>query len=195
MFDQLKTYLRKRIDITDEQFELISGEIKVKTFEKNKVIVSPGDTSPKTFFVTEGLLRSYSVDAKGKANIIQFAPELWWLSERNSFFNEPSDFFIDAIEPTTALILPKNYFIDASEHVPCLHDLNNTMLNNSIRFMQKRINMLLSATAEERYLDFMKLYPNLSLRVPQWMIASYLGITPESLSRVRKDLAHKHFKA
>ena len=195
MFDQFKEYLRKRITITDDQFDLISSEIKVITFEKNKVIVAPGDISKKTYFVTSGLLRCYSIDSKAKENIIQFAPELWWLSERNSFFNEPSDFYIDAIERTTALILPRNYFNDAAVHVQCLHDLNNTMLNNSIRFMQKRINMLLSATAEERYLDFIKLYPNLTLRVPQWMIASYLGITPESLSRVRKDLAHKHFKS
>jgi CRP-like cAMP-binding protein len=195
MLDQFKDYLRKKITITDEQFELISSGIKIKTFEKNTIILSPGDISQKTYFVTEGLMRCYSVDSKGKANVIQFAPEQWWLSERNSFFNEPSDFFIDTIEPTTALIITKNFFNDAAIHVPCLHDLNNTMLNNSIRFMQKRINMLLSATAEERYLDFIKLYPNLTLRVPQWMIASYLGITPESLSRVRKDLAHKHFKA
>lgn len=195
MFDQLKEYLRKKITITDEQFDLIAADLKIKTFEKNKVILSPGEVSTKTYFVTDGLLRCYSVDSKGKANVIQFAPELWWMSERNSFFNTPSDFFIDAIEPTTAIIIPKNYFNDAAKHVPCLHDLNNNMLNNSIRFMQKRINMLLSATAEERYLDFIKLYPNLTLRVPQWMIASYLGITPESLSRVRKDLAHKHFKA
>ena len=194
MFDQFKDYLRKKITITDEQFDLISGSIKVKTFEKNKIILSPGEVSTKTYFVTEGLMRCYSVDSKGKANIIQFAPESWWLSERNGFFNEPSDFFIDTIEPTKVLIIPRNYFNDASVHVPCLHDLNNNMLNNSIRFMQKRINMLLSATAEERYLDFIRLYPNLTLRVPQWMIASYLGITPESLSRVRKDLAHKHFK-
>jgi CRP-like cAMP-binding protein len=194
MFDQFKEYLRKKVTLTDEQFDLISEGIKVKTFEKNQLILTPGEISTKTYFVTEGLIRCYSIDSKGKANVIQFAPEQWWLSERNGFFNEPSDFFIDAIEPTTTLILPRNYFNDAAIHVPCLHDLNNTMLNNSIRFMQKRINMLLSATAEERYLDFIKLYPNLMLRVPQWMIASYLGITPESLSRVRKDLAHKHFK-
>ncbi|MBB6502308.1 Crp/Fnr family transcriptional regulator [Pedobacter cryoconitis] len=194
MFDQFKEYLRKKVTITDEQFDLISGDIKVKTFPKNQVVLSPGEMSTKTYFVTEGLMRCYSVDSKAKVNIIQFAPENWWIGDRNSLFNEPTDFFIDTIEPTTALIIPRNYFMEAGVHVPCLHALNNTMLNNSIRFMQKRINMLLSATAEERYLDFIKLYPNLTLRVPQWMIASYLGITPESLSRVRKDLAHKHFK-
>ena len=194
MYDQFKDYLRKKITITDEQFALIAENIKVKTFEKNKIILSPGEISTKAYFVTEGLIRCYSVDSKGKANIIQFAPENWWLSERNSFFNEPSDFYIDTIEPTTAMLIPRNYLNEVASNIPTLNDLNINMLNNSIRFMQKRINMLLSATAEERYLDFMKLYPSLSLRVPQWMIASYLGITPESLSRVRKDLAHKHFK-
>ncbi|MBB5636690.1 CRP-like cAMP-binding protein [Pedobacter cryoconitis] len=194
MFEQLKEYLQKRITVTDEQFELISRDIKVKVFEKNQVLVAPGDINSKGYFVTEGLIRCYSVDSKAKVNIIQFAPENWWMSERNSLFNEPSDFYIDAVERTTVLQIPKNYFDDAAKNIPCFADLNYTMLNNSIRFMQRRINMLLSATAEERYLDFIKLYPNLTLRVPQWMIASYLGITPESLSRVRKDLAHKHFK-
>ena len=194
MVNRLKEYLQKKITLTDEQFELISKDIKVKTFTKGQIILSPGETNVKAYFVAEGLMRCYSVDSKGKINILQFAPESWWISDMNSYFEQPAEFYIDAIENTTVLILPKNYFHDASKHVPCLIHMNSTMLSNAMRFMQKRINMLLSATAEERYLDFIRLYPNLTLRVPQWMIASYLGITPESLSRVRKDLAHKHFK-
>ncbi|WP_316833889.1 Crp/Fnr family transcriptional regulator [Pedobacter nutrimenti] len=194
MLEPFKEYLQKKVAITDEQFDLISHKLKVKTFSKNEMILMKGDFSTQGFFVLNGLLRSYSIDAKGKTHIIQFAPEQWWLSERNGHFNEPSDFFIDAIESTQAILMPKDFINEAAEIVPCMNPLNSTMLNNAIRFMQKRINMLLSATAEERYLDFIKLYPNLTLRVPQWMIASYLGITPESLSRVRKDLAHKHFQ-
>jgi len=195
MLDYFKAYLQQSIAITDEQFSLISGNLKIKEFAKHEMILMQGDVSAQVFFVVDGLLRSYSIDNKGKEHILQFAPEKWWMSERNGIlFNEPSDYFIDAIEATKVIIIPKDYFMVAGQHVPCLLDMNNTMLNNSIRFMQKRINMLLSATAEERYLDFIKLYPNLTLRVPQWMIASYLGITPESLSRVRKDLAHKHFR-
>jgi CRP-like cAMP-binding protein len=195
MLDYFKAYLQQSIAITDEQFSLISGNLKIKEFAKHEMILMQGDVSAQVFFVVDGLLRSYSIDNKGKEHILQFAPEKWWMSERNGIlFNEPSDFFIEAIEATKVIIIPKDYFMVAGQHVPCLLDMNNTMLNNSIRFMQKRINMLLSATAEERYLDFIKLYPNLTLRVPQWMIASYLGITPESLSRVRKDLAHKHFR-
>jgi len=195
MLDQFKNYLQNKVSISDEQFTLISTKLKVKTFEKNELILMKGEVSAHGYFVLNGLLRSYSIDAKGKTHIIQFAPEQWWLSDRNGMlFNEASEFFIDSIEPTEAIVIPKDYINEAAKIVPCMNDFHQTILNNSIRFMQKRINMLLSATAEERYLNFIKLYPNLTLRVPQWMIASYLGITPESLSRVRKDLAHKHFK-
>lgn len=195
MLEHLKAYLQKKVAITDEQFALISDKLKVKHFAKNEMILMKGDVSAHGYFVVEGLLRSYSIDSKGKAHVIQFAPEQWWLSERNGMlYKEASDFFIDAIEDTHAIVVPSDFIVQAATVVPCMNDFNHTILNNAIRFMQKRINMLLSATAEERYLDFIKLYPNLTLRVPQWMIASYLGITPESLSRVRKDLAHKHFK-
>jgi CRP-like cAMP-binding protein len=195
MLSLFKDYLQKKVAITDEQFSLISDKLKIKTFEKGEMILMKGEVSSHVYFVLDGLLRSYSIDSKGKTHIIQFAPEQWWLSERNGIlFNEESEFFLDAIENTKAIVLPKDFISESAKIVPCMYELNSTMLNNAIRFMHKRINMLLSATAEERYLNFIKLYPNLTLRVPQWMIASYLGITPESLSRVRKDLAHKHFK-
>jgi len=194
MIHQFKEYFQSKIELTDEQFDSISAPLKVKKFEKNEIIQFKGDILKYGFFVGKGLLRSYSIDSKGKEHIIQFAPENWFISDRNQMHNEPSDFFIEAIEATESVIVPDNFMSEASKKVPCLLALNVTMLHNSIRFMQKRINMLLSATAEERYLDFIKLYPNLTLRVPQWTIASYLGITPESLSRVRKELANKHFR-
>lgn len=196
MLENFKSYLQQRIALTDEQFEQIAKNLKIKTFVKNELILSQGETSTRTYFVLDGLMRSYSIDNKGKVHIIQFAPESWWISDRNGLLNnEASDFNMDAIEATSAVIIPKDFFCTAAAFSPEFTLLNSTMLNNAIRFMQKRINLLLAATAEERYLDFIKLYPNLTLRVPQWMIASYLGITPESLSRVRKDLAHKHFKS
>ncbi|TDG37231.1 Crp/Fnr family transcriptional regulator [Pedobacter changchengzhani] len=194
MINEFKKYLIEKIKITDEQFESISSGLKVKKFDKNQIIQYKGDQFKHGYFVGKGLLRSYSIDAKGKEHILQFAPENWLISDRNNMNNEPSEFFIDAIEQTEAILVPNHFMDDATAKVPSLQAMHNKLLNNSIRFMQKRINLLLSATAEERYLDFIKLYPNLTLRVPQWMIASYLGITPESLSRVRKELANKHFR-
>ncbi|PWS32924.1 Crp/Fnr family transcriptional regulator [Pedobacter paludis] len=194
MINQFKNYLKEKIQITDEQFDSISGDLKIKKFDKNEIIQYTGDISKHGFFVCKGLLRTYSIDSKGKEHILQFAPENWLISDRNNMNNEASVFFIDAIENTEAVLMPNDFMEQAAIKVPCLQPMHTRLLNNSIRFMQKRINMLLSATAEERYLDFIKLYPNLTLRVPQWMIASYLGITPESLSRVRKELANKHFR-
>lgn len=91
-------------------------------------------------------------------------------------------------------MIDENFFLKLSEKSPSFTDLNNKLLHNHIRHLQKRINMLLSSSAEERYLEFVVMYPDILLRVPQTMIASYLGITPESLSRVRKELARRNFK-
>ncbi|RYG13221.1 MAG: Crp/Fnr family transcriptional regulator [Chitinophagaceae bacterium] len=195
MLEKFQIYLKERLSITDEQAQEATSCLKSKSFKKGDVLLSAGDLRSDNYFINDGLLRYFSIDEKGKEHIIQFAPENWMVSDRNtSVFKEPSVFYIDAIENTEVLIIPSHFFADIKKLLPNILELNILMLHNSIRFMQKRINMLLSATAEERYLDFIKLYPNLTLRVPQWMIASYLGITPESLSRVRKDLAKKHFK-
>ncbi len=195
MLDKFQHYLQKRLNITDEQAAKAVSCLKTKTFKKGQILLNAGDLKSEAYFVNTGLLRYFSIDEKGKEHIIQFAPEDWMLSDRDtSVFNEPSAFYIDAIEDTEVIVVVKNFFPEIQAIVPEILQLNILMLHNSIRFMQKRINMLLSATAEERYLNFIKLYPNLTLRVPQWMIASYLGITPESLSRVRKDLAKKHFR-
>ncbi|RZK43716.1 MAG: Crp/Fnr family transcriptional regulator [Pedobacter sp.] len=195
MLDNFAQYLKERLSITDEQASEAVSCLKTKLVKKGQVLLQAGDLKSEAYFINSGLLRYFSIDEKGKEHIIQFAPENWMVSDRDtSVFNDASVFYIDAIEDTEVVVVKKGFFPDIQHIVPEILQLNILMLHNSIRFMQKRINMLLSATAEERYLDFIKLYPNLTLRVPQWMIASYLGITPESLSRVRKDLAKRHFK-
>lgn len=195
MLDKFAQYLQQRLAITNEQANEAVSCLTTKKIKKGQVLLRAGDLKSEVYFVNSGLLRCFSIDEKGKEHIIQFAPEDWMVSERNSaVFNEASIFYIDAIEDTEAVVVKKDFFFEIQPIVPDILKLNILMLHNSIRVMQKRIDMLLGATAEARYLDFIKTYPNLTLRVPQWMIASYLGITPESLSRVRKDLANKHFR-
>lgn len=195
MLDKFAQYLQQRLAITTEQANEAVSCLTTKKIKKGQVLLRAGDLKSEVYFVNSGLLRCFSIDEKGKEHIIQFAPEDWMVSERNSaVFNEASIFYIDAIEDTEAVVVKKDFFFEIQPIVPDILKLNILMLHNSIRVMQKRIDMLLGATAEARYLDFIKTYPNLTLRVPQWMIASYLGITPESLSRVRKDLANKHFR-
>jgi CRP-like cAMP-binding protein len=145
--------------------------------------------------VEKGLLRSYVLEEDGKEHVIQFAPENWFIVDRSSvYFNDPSESYIEAIEDTEVVFIGEDFMCHAAEVSPDFGRYNDKLLHNHIRQLQKRITLLLSATAEKRYLSFIEMYPDLLLRVPQWMIASYLGITPESLSRVRKELAHKNFK-
>ena len=195
MLDSFKTYFQSKTNLTDEQFHSISANLQFKKVEKGAILLHQGDVCHYSFFVSKGLLRSYTIDEAGKERVIQFAPENWIVSDRSSsYFNEPSELFIDAIEESEIVFIDKN-FIDAVADISVsFREQNNIALHNHIRQLQKRVNLLLGATAEQRYLDFITIYPSLTLRIPQWMIASYLGITPETLSRVRKELAKRNFK-
>ncbi|MCO5269713.1 MAG: Crp/Fnr family transcriptional regulator [Brumimicrobium sp.] len=189
------SFLTSNIDVDETYLAELMQNCQHKSYEKNEFLVSAGEICTNVFFVEKGLLRQYSIDDKGKEHIIHFAPERWILNDRESlYYNNPSNYYIDALEDTEVFILTKDMISKLEREVPGFADFNTMLLNNHIRQLQNRINQLLSATAEERYLSFIKMYPDIMLRVPQWMIASYLGITPESLSRVRKDLVKKNFK-
>jgi len=163
------------------------------THEKGVFLLRQGEKCTYSFFVQRGLLRQYHIDSKGKEHIVQFAPENWFMTDRESvYFNQPSRYFIQALEYTETLQFDEALLLQLSRENPSFVALNTRLLHNHIRHLQQRITQLQSATAKERYLDFIGLYPDLLLRVPQILIASYLGITPESLSRVRKEMARKN---
>jgi CRP-like cAMP-binding protein len=191
----LISYLSSNIKIDESEIEKMVVNCEKISVKKGTFLIQKGDVCRHSFFVESGLLRQYSIDKKGKEHIIQFAPENWFMTDRESvYFKQPSQYFIQAQEISNILLIDENFINQLSKKYPSFIAFNNMLLHNHIRNLQKRINQLLSATAEERYLDFIKVYPNLLLRVPQTMIASYLGITPESLSRVRKELALKNYK-
>lgn len=196
MFDELKTYFQeKSVQLSPEVENMIDQNLERRLVKKNEILLHEGENCSHTFFVAKGLLRAYTMDEQGKEHILQFAPENWLISDRSSvLFNEVSEQYIDAIEDSEVILIESGFFEKLSEISSDFQRFNMNALNNHIRHLQKRINLLISATAEVRYLDFVKLYPNILLRVPQLMVASYLGITPESLSRVRKELARKNFK-
>ena len=178
-------------------FRLTCGEYTLpsKKYKKGEVLLREGEVCNGTYFVEKGILRMYSIDKHGKEHVIQFAPENWLISDRSSqYFNQKSNYFIDVVEDSEVLLLKNDFFHSLYSLNPDVGGSNDMLLHKHIQSLQKRVNSLLADTAEERYLTFIKMYPNLMLRVPQWMVASYLGVTPESLSRVRKELARKNFK-
>lgn len=187
-----ENHLSEILDLPDTCLDFCKGEYEVKNIKKHTFLLREGEIAKWAVFVENGLLRMYSIDAQGKEHIIQFAPEKWLLSDRNSlFFDEKSKFYIEAVEDSQVLLLTPSFFSQIIEKFPQTAASQEMLLQKHIRNLQNRVNSLLGATAEERYLDFIKMYPDILQRVPQWMVASYLGITPESLSRVRKNIAEK----
>jgi CRP-like cAMP-binding protein len=141
-------------------------------------------------FVASGCLRSYVIDEKGKVHTLAFAPEDWWVSDSARFLAaEPGSLFIDAIEASDLLLINDDSHQRMLDAVPALAGAYQTALHRLAAARDKRIISSLSASAEQRYLDFVARYPTLLRRVPLRMLASYLGMTPETLSRVRKRLS------
>lgn len=193
--DNIETYLSEILEIPKDAITTCSDFYVSKKVAKNEFLLREGEICLDTFFVEKGLLRMFSLDKNGKEHVIQFAPENWLISDRSSLnFNEKSKFYIEAIEDTEVFILGNDFFTKMIENYPHIAERNDLLLQKHIRNLQNRVNSLLADTAEERYMNFIKMYPDILLRVPQWMVASYLGITPESLSRVRKELARKNFE-
>ncbi|MCD1117198.1 Crp/Fnr family transcriptional regulator [Chryseobacterium turcicum] len=190
----INNYLAKVFEVPAEKVNLCSIQYELKKVSKHEMLLQEGEVCRNTFFVEKGLLRMYSIDKNGKEHVIQFAPENWLIGDRSSlYFNEKSRYYIEAVEDSEVLFLQPDFFSKLLEEFPNSIEKNDLIIQKHVKSLQDRINSLLGETAEERYLKFIKMYPDLLLRVPQWMIASYLGITPESLSRVRKELAKKNF--
>ena len=142
--------------------------------KKGQILQRKGDLNSKVYQVEKGLLRSYAISDKGKEHIYMFAPEGWIIAD-NAYPDEPCDLFIDALEDSILIKKEK----DIHEE----HDVLKLLKRMSV--LQKRVVRLMSASAVERYEHFIETYPDIVQRVPQKMIASYLGITPEALSTVR----------
>lgn len=145
--------------------------------KKGEIIQHAGILNSKIYFVKNGLLRGYTIDKKGKEHIYIFAPENWTIADSNPP-EIPCDLFIDALEDSTIIVNQKNPEAEKENVKPILKRL---------AVLQQRIIMLMSYSAKERYEHFIETYPNILQRVPQKMIASYLGITPQALSTIKNQ--------
>jgi CRP-like cAMP-binding protein len=165
---------------------------KIKSITKGSILLRQGEICKFGCKVIKGCLKSYLVDRSGKEHIIQFAPEGWIITDMESLFNQsPSSIFIEAIEDTELHWIQSDMVQtwESAEKEELLIQIK--MLTRNIITSNKRTRMLLSSTGEERYHDFLSTYPTLAQRLPLKLIASYIGITPEYLSEIRRKVARK----
>ena len=191
-FGVLRAYLGERATFSEDDFAVVRRAFIDKRLGAGEFLQRGGDITTHAAFIASGCLRNYVIDAKGKEHIVQFAPETWWLADSNSLQNgTPSQYFIDAIEDSELLLIDAPSHQRLVDNVAAYGAAFRSGLQKHSAAKDQRIVSALSATAEERYLQFLATYPSIVRRVPQTMLAAYLGITPETLSRIRKNLSRR----
>jgi len=189
---RLIEHFESYLPLNADEKQLVEARASLRKIIRRQMILQEGFVCKHYSFVVEGCFRMYGVDTKGVEHNIQFAAENDWIADIGSFHSgKPSQLFIEAIEPSVILQIEKQdlYFLYRS--IPKLDRIFKVIIENKYVELQNRVLQNISSTAQERYLNFLEQYPTLSLRLPNTQIASYLGITPEFLSKIRKDLMVK----
>jgi CRP/FNR family transcriptional regulator, anaerobic regulatory protein len=189
-FGVLRAYLEARGSFTHEQLQFIRTMFVPRALRAGEFMQRAGAVAQYAAFVAQGCLRTYTIDAEGNEHIVKFAPETWWVTDSASIINRtPSEYFIQALEHSELLLIDMPSHEALVEKVPPYAAAYRTGLQRHVAAKDKRIVSSLSASAQDRYLQFLETYPSLATRVPQRMLASYLGVTPETVSRIRRKLA------
>lgn len=188
-YDLLRAHLQVRVPLSDADFTTFYGYLRPLALRKRQHLLQAGEGCSYYAFVTQGCLRSYSLTTEGHEHTLQFAPEDWWISDLYSLLTrQPSTMNIDALEDSQLLLLDQADLETIYAACPVFERYFRLLMQSRYVVLQERVNASLSQTATEKYQHFLSKYPTIAQRVPQHVIASYLGITPESLSRVRRQL-------
>jgi CRP-like cAMP-binding protein len=192
MYELFFQKLNEKVPFTQEEQDIIKNYLTPKKLRKKQYLLQEGDVCKMIAFVEKGALRSYSVDDKGNEHIIQFAIEGWTISDLYSFMTgEPATYNIDALEDAELVMISKSAQEEILQKCPKYETYTRLQVTGAYLAMQRRLTSIISQPIEEQYTNFINLYPNIVQRVPQHMIASYMGLKPETLSRLRKKLAEK----
>ncbi len=182
----------KHIQLTEAEKAIVAALAVERKVKKGQFLVHVGAICRSTHFVTKGAIYSYFTDLAGDSHIVQFAVEDWWISEMKSFFMQvPARFNVQALEDSTIIEFPFETLERLYAQVPKIERYFRIITINGFITFQDRIVQNMSMTVEERYLAFHQKYSKLELRFPQKMIAEYLGVSAEFLSKVKKRLAEK----
>lgn len=186
MIENLKKYISKYVMLQNGELEYFASLLEAKTFTKKEYLLHSGSICKYQFFLVKGLVRTYYVDDSGTERIVQFGIENWWVTDMNSFIHqEPSLVNIQAIETTKVLCIRKDRLDQAYAKSHNIERLFRLITEKWLIAQQKH-SQYMKSSSKERYLRLVNAIPNFVQRVPQYMIASYLDITPEYLSELRK---------
>ncbi len=194
MEDLLRQNIQRTIgqQLSDEQFAQFSSFLFPKSFDKRIVISEEGEHCKYVYFFLKGSAYSYLVNENGDKHAIQFALEGYWITDHYSFFSgKPGIYTIETLEPSQLLVLNRQNFEEICKSNHLFEHFFRILIQNAFIGLQYRLAKTNSEDAEHRYNEFSKLYPAFVQRIPQYLIASYLGIKPQSLSRIRKEKALK----
>lgn len=190
--EPLKTYFSKHILLDEKEVEFLETVFKEKKVRRKQYILQQGDVCQFNTFVVEGCFRMFLVDEQGKEHNLQFAIENGWILDMESFyFGEASRLNIEAIEHSIVYQIKKEDQFKLFIDFPKFNWIFRVLCENALIANQKRVLQNISSTAEERYIDFLNRFPQLFNRISNVQIASYIGVTPEFLSKIRKEISTK----
>jgi len=188
----LQTYLRTHTDLTDDDIARVEAAGIQKTLRRNELLLMQGDICRHKTFVAKGLLRTYGMAEDGSEHILQFATENTWTLDAESYdYVKPALYNIAAVEHSEVLMWPKPEFDHLLKDIPGLKIFSERLISRTLYSGRQRLFTTLSATPEEKYEDFVKTSPQLLVRLPLHMIASYLGISLKTLTRIRHAQLHR----
>lgn len=188
--EPLLIYFEQLIALNKEEKALVTKFFEPRLFRKRQYALQEGDVCNQLFFIVRGCLRMYKIDEQGTIHILQLAAENNWISDLGSFYSETTSALnIDALEDTMVLRIHHDHLLALYTEAPKFHRIFRVLIENSYISLQKRLLLTISSTAEDRYRYFLDTYPYLVNRLSQTQIASFLGITPEFLSRLRNKMS------
>jgi CRP/FNR family cyclic AMP-dependent transcriptional regulator len=189
MFDSILQNVSKYITLSESDEQLFLSLLDVKTFPKKTILLHEGEVCQFEAYVNSGCLRTYYINENGFEVVLQFSIEDWWVSDIASFDSQkPSHLFIETLEDVEVLVLSHENKERLLLEIPTFERFFRILLRRNLAATQSRLIQTMAKPAQEKYLDFIKLYPTISQRVAQHYIASYLGISPEFLSKIRSRI-------
>ena len=183
-------YIAKYVDLNTSEKEFLLERIQVRNYLKGQYVLQQGDICKHECFILSGCTKMFHLDKDGHEHVIMFSIEDWWTSDMGSFITQtPSDFSVQCIENTKMVQISHDVAEDLFLEIPKLERFFRKIVEKALVASQKRIVRNFSMTAKERYLFFSQTYPEMEQRIPQYQIASYLGITKEFLSKIKREIA------